>query len=89
MAVDVTATYAASIKFGALGAVACTLRRQAAQVDRRVLYVGAIGHVVTGCNTDKEAAEYYQEAKSIMQDCGFKLRCWASNIKELIEQASN
>jgi len=51
---------------------------------RHNLYVD---NVVTGCNTEEEAVQFYQEARSILSDAKFNLRAWASNSQQLVEMS--
>ena len=43
-----------------------------------------VDNLITGCNSEKEALEYYHEANSILNKAGLQLKTWGSN-SELIE----
>ena len=51
---------------------------------RHNLYVD---NVVTGCNTEREAAQFYRDARSMLSDAKFNLRAWASNSEQLVEMS--
>ncbi|XP_065911201.1 uncharacterized protein [Dysidea avara] len=66
-----------------------TLNRHLLQHDTRIshnircnLYVD---NVVTGCNTEKEAVQFYRQARSMLSEAKFNLRAWASNSKQMVE----
>ena len=45
-------------------------------------------NIVSGCQSEQEAVEYYHNACSIMTEANLNLRSWASNSTSLTEQAS-
>ena len=51
---------------------------------RSNLYVDSI---VTGCETESQAVQFFQEARSMMCNAGFNLRTWASNNESLTRKA--
>ena len=38
-----------------------------------------VDNVISGCNSEKTAVNYYREARSIMSSARFNLRSWSSN----------
>ena len=38
-----------------------------------------VDNVISGCNEEQDVVDYYQEARSIMNDAHFNLRSWSSN----------
>ena len=47
-----------------------------------------VDNVISGCNEEKDAVDYYVEAQSIMNEAHFNLRSWSSNSPSLREQAA-
>ena len=47
-----------------------------------------VDNIISGCDTEESAVEYYTTARAIMQDAKFNLRSWASNSKLLTAEAS-
>jgi len=46
-----------------------------------------VDNVVTGCDTEKSALQFYKEARSMLGEAKFNLRAWASNSKLLMQTA--
>ena len=46
-----------------------------------------VDNVVTGCDTEKEALRFYEQACSMLCEAKFNLRAWASNSKLLMNAA--
>ena len=46
-----------------------------------------VDNVVTGCDTEKEALQFYEQARSMLLEAKFNLRAWASNSKLLMKAA--
>ena len=46
-----------------------------------------VDDVISGCNEEQDAVDYYGEARSIMKEVHFNLRYWSSNSPLLREQA--
>ena len=46
-------------------------------------------NVISGCKSESEAAQYYNEARSILSQAKFNLRSWASNSKHVQLLAQN
>jgi len=44
-----------------------------------------VDNVVTGCNTEMEAMQFYRQARSMLSEAKFNLRAWASNSRQLVE----
>ena len=44
-------------------------------------------NVVTGCDTEKGALQFYKQARSMLCEAKFNLRAWASNSKLLMKAA--
>ena len=42
-----------------------------------------VDNIISGCNTEEQAVQYYEEARSIMNQAKFNLRSWASNSSQL------
>ena len=42
-----------------------------------------VDNVISGCDTEQEAVQYYEEARAIMSSANFNLRSWSSNSVEL------
>lgn len=42
-----------------------------------------VDNIISGCNTEEQAVQYYKEARSIMNRAKFNLRSWASNSHQL------
>ena len=47
-----------------------------------------VDNVISGCNEEQNAVDYYGEARSIMKEAHFNLRSWSSNSPLLREQAA-
>ena len=47
-----------------------------------------VNNIISGCETDKAAVNYYREARAIMSSARFNLRSWSSNSTELNEIAT-
>ena len=47
-----------------------------------------VDNIISGCDTEEGAIEYYTTARDIMQDAKFNLRSWASNSQLLSAKAS-
>ena len=46
-----------------------------------------VDNIVTGCETELQAIQYFWEARSMMYSAGFNLRAWASNCEFLNTKA--
>ena len=46
-----------------------------------------VDNIVTGCETESQAVQFFQEARSMMCNAGFNLRAWASNSESLTRKA--
>ena len=46
-----------------------------------------VDNLITGCDTENAAADYYKEARAIMSSGKFNLRSWSSNSNRLIANA--
>ena len=46
-----------------------------------------VDNVVTGCDTEKYALQFYEEAHSMLGEAKFNLRTWVSNSKPLMQTA--
>jgi len=46
-----------------------------------------VDNIVSGCETEQQAIQYLEEARSLMSSAGFNLRGWASNCKSLNRKA--
>lgn len=53
---------------------------QVAQDMKSNLYVD---NLISGCNTEKEAVDYYKQARSMLCEAKFDLRSWSSNRRQL------
>lgn len=53
---------------------------QIAQDMKANLYVD---NLISGCNTEKAAIDYYRQARSLMGEAKFNLRSWSSNSHQL------
>ena len=42
-----------------------------------------VDNIITSCDTEQKAVEYYKEARSIMSSANFNLRSWSSNSTKL------
>ena len=42
-----------------------------------------VDNIISGCDTEEGAIEYYTTARAIIQDAKFNLRSWASNSQLL------
>ena len=42
-----------------------------------------VDNVISGCNLETEAVDYYNQARSILSQAKFNLRSWASNNKQV------
>ena len=42
-----------------------------------------VDNVISGCNSETEAVDYYNEARSILSQVKFNLQSWASNNKQV------
>lgn len=47
-----------------------------------------VDNIVTGCETESQAIQFFQEARSMMCNAGFNLRAWASNCESLTRKAN-
>ena len=47
-----------------------------------------VDNIISGCDGEESAVEYYTTARAIMQDAKFNLRSWASNSTILTAEAS-
>lgn len=47
-----------------------------------------VDNVISGCDQELEAVDYYKEARSIMNEAHFNLRSWSSNSSSLRAQAA-
>ena len=47
-----------------------------------------VDNVISGCDQELEALDYYKEARSIMNEAHFNLRSWSSNSSSLRDQAT-
>ena len=47
-----------------------------------------VDNVISGCDQELEALDYYKEARSIMNEALFNLRSWSSNSSSLRDQAT-
>jgi len=45
-----------------------------------------VDNIVTGCSSEAEAINYYNEARTIMKSAHFNLRSWASNSALLMDR---
>jgi len=46
-----------------------------------------VDNIVTGCDTEKGALQFYKQARSMLCEAKFNLRAWASNSKLLMKAA--
>ena len=46
-----------------------------------------VDNIVSGCETEQQAMQHFEEARSLMSSAGFNLRGWASNCKSLNRKA--
>ena len=46
-----------------------------------------VDNIVTGCETESQAIQFFQEARSMMCNAGFNLRAWTSNSESLTRKA--
>ena len=46
-----------------------------------------VDNIVTGCKTESQAIQYFQDARAMMSSAGFNLRAWASNCEYLNAKA--
>ena len=46
-----------------------------------------VDNLITGCDTENAAADYYKEARAIMSSGKFNLRSWSSNSNRLMANA--
>ena len=53
---------------------------QVAQDMKINLYVD---NLISGCNSEKEALDYYKQARSMLCEAKFNLRLWSSNSCQL------
>ena len=42
-----------------------------------------VDNIISGCNSQDQAIQYYNKARSIMTEANFNLRAWASNCTQL------
>ena len=42
-----------------------------------------VDNIISGCNTEEQAVQYYKEARSIMDQAKFNLHSWAPNSHQL------
>ena len=47
-----------------------------------------VDDIISGCDTEEGAIEYYTTARAIMRDAKFNLRSWASNSHLLTAETS-
>ncbi|XP_077868389.1 uncharacterized protein LOC144358795, partial [Saccoglossus kowalevskii] len=48
-----------------------------------------VDDVITGCTSESDAIQYYNESNQLMSSCGFNLRSWSSNNNEIRKLARN
>ena len=46
-----------------------------------------VDNVVSGCETEEQAIQYLEEARSLLSSAGFNLRAWTSNCESLNKNA--
>ena len=47
-----------------------------------------VDNIVTGCESEEDAVQYYNTARSVMKEARFNLRSWASNNHKLTNLAT-
>jgi len=47
-----------------------------------------VDNVLSGCNEEQDVFDYYEEARSIMNEAHFNLHSWSSNSPSLREKAA-
>ena len=48
-----------------------------------------VDNIISGCTTEQQTIQYFEEARSIMSSAGFNLRAWASNCESLNRMAQD